>query len=32
MGISPKTVFDIEKRPFYATEDGKGKAAMELFA
>lgn len=32
MGISPKTVFDIEKRPFYATEDGKGRPAMELFA
>ena len=25
MGISPKTAFDVEKRPFYATEDGKGK-------
>jgi hypothetical protein len=32
MGISPKTVFDIEKRPFYATEDGKGKAVGEVFA
>lgn len=32
MGISPKTVFDVEKRPFYATEDGKGQAVMELFA
>lgn len=32
MGISPKTVFDIENRPFYATEDGKGTAATELFA
>lgn len=31
MGISPKTVFDVEKRPFYATEDGKGQAAMEIF-
>ncbi len=31
MGISPKTAFDIEKRPFYATIDGKGKAAMEVF-
>jgi hypothetical protein len=26
MGISPKTAFDIEKRPFYATLDGKGQA------
>jgi hypothetical protein len=32
MGISPKTAFEVEKRPFYATEDGKGKAAMDLFA
>ncbi len=32
MGISPKTAFDIEQRPFYATLDGKGEAAMELFA
>lgn len=32
MGISPKTAFDIEKRPFYATEDGKGKAVMDIFA
>jgi hypothetical protein len=32
MGISPKAVFDIEKRPFYATEDGKGTAVGSLFA
>lgn len=32
MGISPKTAFDIEKRPFYATEDGKGKPVLDLFA
>ena len=32
MGISPKTVFDIERRPFYATEDGKGQAVTDLFA
>ncbi len=31
MGISPKTVFDVEKRPFYVTEDGKGQAVKELF-
>jgi hypothetical protein len=24
MGISPKTAYDIEQRPFYATIDGKG--------
>jgi len=32
MGISPKTAFTIEKRPFYATEDGKGQAVEALFA
>jgi len=32
MGISPKTAFDIEGRPFYATEDGKGRAVNEIFA
>jgi hypothetical protein len=31
MGISPKTAFDIEKRPFYATEDGKGKSVDAIF-
>ena len=32
MGVSPKTAFDVESRPFYATEDGHGKAVSELFA
>lgn len=32
LGISPKTVFDVEQRPFYITEDGKGQARMDLFA
>ena len=31
LGISPRTAFDVEKRPFYATEDGKGKPVMDLF-
>jgi len=31
MGMSPKTVFDIEGRPFYATEDGKGRAVEAIF-
>src|SRR6185437_4426493 len=31
MGVSPKTAFDVEKRPFYATSDGTGVPAMELF-
>ena len=32
MGISPKTVYDIESRPFYATKDGVGKAVTGVFA
>lgn len=32
IGISPKTVFDVERRPFYITEDGNGRAHMDLFA
>jgi hypothetical protein len=32
MGISPRTAFEIEKRPFFATEDGKGKPVTALFA
>ena len=32
MGISPKTAFDVEKRPFYATQDGKGQPVKALYA
>jgi uncharacterized protein (DUF1501 family) len=32
MGVSPKTVYEIEGRPFYATEDGKGKSVEAVFA
>jgi len=32
MGVSPQTAFDVERRPFYATEDGQGKPVLELFA
>lgn len=32
MGISPKTAYDVEKRPFYATEDGLGVPVKEIFA
>ncbi|HEY2573563.1 MAG TPA: DUF1501 domain-containing protein, partial [Verrucomicrobiaceae bacterium] len=32
MGVSPKTAFEIEGRPFYATIDGKGKAVSRVFA
>jgi hypothetical protein len=27
-----KTAFQVEKRPFCATEDGKGKPVRDLFA
>ncbi len=32
MGLSPRTAFDVEKRPFFATQDGKGQAVKGLFA
>jgi len=32
MGMSPKTAFEVEKRPFFATKDGKGKAVLDLFS
>ena len=32
MGISPRLAYEVEKRPFYVTHDGKGKAIMDLFA
>ncbi len=32
MGIAPDTALDVEKRPFYVTEDGKGQSIDELFA
>ncbi|CAN5628416.1 DUF1501 domain-containing protein [soil metagenome] len=32
LGISPRTAFDIEKRPFYVTEDGHGQPVLDLFA
>jgi len=32
MGIGPRTAFDIERRPFYATEDGRGQPVQALFA
>jgi hypothetical protein len=32
MGISPKTAFDVERRPFYVTEDGKGKPVLDVIA
>lgn len=32
LGIPPNHGFLVEKRPFYVTEDGKGKPVIELFA
>jgi hypothetical protein len=32
LGISPDCHYVVEKRPFYTTPDGEGKAEMELFA
>jgi Protein of unknown function (DUF1501) len=32
MGISPKTQYLVENRPFYVTEDGKGQAVADVFA
>ncbi len=32
LGIAPDTNYDIEKRPFYTTPDGKGKAVLDLLA
>ncbi len=31
MGIAANHSYDVEKRPFYVTSDGKGKAVMDLF-
>ncbi|MDE0937426.1 MAG: DUF1501 domain-containing protein [Mariniblastus sp.] len=32
MGIAPDTALDVEQRPFYVTEDGKGQPVDDLFA
>ena len=32
MGIAPDHGYDVEKRPFYVTQDGKGQPIGELFA
>ncbi|HEX5470257.1 MAG TPA: DUF1501 domain-containing protein [Lacipirellulaceae bacterium] len=32
MGISPQTAFDVERRPFYVTKDGKGKPVLDVNA
>jgi hypothetical protein len=32
LGISPQLAYEVEKRPFYITRDGHGKAIRDLFA
>ena len=32
LGIPPTLAYEVEKRPFYVTRDGKGKAIESLFA
>lgn len=32
LGIPPETNYEIEKRPFYTTPDGKGEAILEVLA
>jgi hypothetical protein len=32
MGIAPRTAFEVEKRPFYVTQDGTGRPVPSLFA
>lgn len=32
MGIHPKTAYEVEKRPFFATKDGTGKPVTEIFS
>jgi hypothetical protein len=32
LGISARTAFEVEKRPFYVTQDGKGRPVKQLFS
>lgn len=32
MGIAPDTFYEVERRPVYATKDGKGQAVAGLMA
>jgi hypothetical protein len=32
MGIAPDTAYEVEKRPFFVTKDGKGKPIADLYA
>jgi hypothetical protein len=31
LGVSPRTAFEVEKRPFYVTEDGRGQPVKSPF-
>ena len=32
LGVSPRTAFEVERRPFYVTQDGKGRPVNAPFA
>jgi arylsulfatase A-like enzyme len=32
LGIPPDLAYEVEKRPFHVTKDGKGKPILDLFA
>jgi hypothetical protein len=32
MGIPPDTAYEVEKRPFFVTKDGKGKPIADVYA
>ncbi len=32
LGVSPRTAFAVEERPFYVTQDGKGQPVLDVFA
>lgn len=32
LGIAPDTAYEVERRPFYVTKDGKGKAVTDIMA
>lgn len=32
LGISPRLAYEVERRPFYVTRDGEGKAILDLFS
>jgi hypothetical protein len=32
LGIAPNAAFEVERRPFYITEDGKGQPIRKVFS